>query len=488
MGKGITEREINLWDMFWAVCLKWRSILACAVAFTILAGGFSYYKNLKNVSVQQQGQKSEEVAEQLSSNEKNLADVYLKYAEVYNNQEIYNKKALLMKLDANNFYKGEVSYYIDNHYEVEYPLMAKNNNIVAMVNSYKSALNKEEFVKKLKDVLNTEDADIYGMELIDCENTYGGTASIENDVDSGIFTISVYADSEELCNELKEIVKEELQLHRDDVVKQMGNHELTMIQDSCRVAADVELLEYQEDNADKLQIASTHMSNIENKFSDVQKTYVSLTEKEAAYDTSEKEDSQKVDSSPRISKKMLVLGFLAGAIIAFAMWALFYLLNGKIRLEDDFEEVYKAKLLGNIPVKNSRKRKWFGFVDRIIIGLRHFNQRYFEQEKAYEMVAANIRIALKNIEKKTILISGAVCGEDEKKVVKELAGRLKQDNIKLEYTNQILYNAEALEKMVEIGQVIFVEKAEQSLYQEVQREIEICNQQRVNLLGCIVVY
>lgn len=488
MGKGITEREINLWDMLWAVCLKWRSILACAVVFTILAGGFSYYKNLKNVSVQQQEKRSEDVAEQLSTNEKNLADVYLKYAEVYNNQENYNKKALLMNLDANNFYKGEVTYYIDNHYEVEYPIMAKNNNIVAMVNSYKAALNKEEFAEKLEDVISIEDADIYGMELIDCENTYGGTGSIESDAERGVFTISMYADSEELCNKLKEIVKEELQSYRDYVAQQMGNHEVTMIQDSCRVAADVKLLEYQEDNADKLQIVSTHMNNIANKFTDLQKTYVSLAEKETVHGVAEKEILQSKDSSPSISKKMLVLGFLAGAIIAFAMWALFYLLNGKIRLEDDFEEIYRTKLLGNIPVENSQKRKWFGFIDCIIIRLRHFNQRYFEQEKAYEMVAANIRIALKNIEKKTILISGAVCGEDEKKVVKELAGRLKQDNIKLEYTSQILYNAEALEKMVEIGQVIFVEKAEQSLYQELQKEIEICNQQRVNLLGCIVVY
>ena len=124
----------------------------------------------------------------------------------------------------------------------------------------------------------------------------------------------------------------------------------------------------------------------------------------------------------------------------------------------------------------------------MFIRLRHLNQRYFDQEKAYEMAVANIRISLKDTNNRMVIVSGAVCDTDEKNVIDELAKRLEHDEIKLEYINPVLYNAEALERLVEVGQVIFIEKVEQSLYQEVQAEIEICEKQNVNLLGCIVIY
>ena len=104
------------------------------------------------------------------------------------------------------------------------------------------------------------------------------------------------------------------------------------------------------------------------------------------------------------------------------------------------------------------------------------------------MAVANIRISLKDTNNRMVIVSGAVCDTDEKNVIDELAKRLEHDEIKLEYINPVLYNAEALERLVEVGQVIFIEKVEQSLYQEVQAEIEICEKQNVNLLGCIVIY
>lgn len=487
MDKSITEREINIWDMLWAVCLKWRSICVCAIIFAVLAGGFSYYKSAQAVSTEAPEQKSEELALVLTADEKNAADVYCNYAEAYKNQELYNKNSLIMQLNANNFYRGEVSYYVDNYFEVEYPAISKTNNVSAMISSYTAVLNTEQFEEKLNTLLSEEISAAYGMELVDSENKYGENAAVKSVPESGIFTVSVYADSEELCNELKELVKEELQAHKSDVERRIGEHEITLIQDACHLMADAELLAYQTDNAGKLQIISTHMSNLKSKFNDQQKAYVSLIEKESA-DVAEKDEAPIVTSEPAISKKIVVLGFLAGAFVAFALWGLLYMINGKVRLEDDFEMVYNTKLLGNIQTAAKKKKKWFGFIDKMFIALRHYNKRYFEQDKAYEMTAANIRISLKNSENKTLLVSGAICGDEEKAVVEELAKRLKQDGITIVFTNPVLYNAEALEKLVEIGQVVFVEKAEKSLYQEVLREVEICKQQKINLLGCVVIY
>ena len=490
MGKGVAEREINLWDMLWAVCLKWRSILACAIIFTILAGGFSYYKSLQNVQTVVEEKTLEEVADSLSYEEKKNADVYLAYSETYNQQMKYNTEAPLMRLDANAFYVNRITLYIDNHFEVEYPMIEKNNNIRAIIGAYKLSYATEEVSETIAEIYQCEENAGYALEMIDCSASYGDGTYIANDYDNGLLTIAVYASEKETCLEVSDIIIEKIKSEKSAVEKQFSAHDLKVLAEDVQLVSDSELIRYQKEEIDKAQTMSTHMTNMESKFGDAQKEYIQMSIDSSDEDrVAEKAEAEPVTANkPNISKKMLVLGFVAGAFLAFAMWALLYMLSGKIRLEEDFEAVYKTKLLGNIPMESNRKRKWFEFIDRIFIGLRHLNRRYFEKEKAYEMVAANIRIGLKGTENKNLMVSGAICGDDEKKVVEELAKRLKKDDIKLEYASQILYNAESLEKMVEVGQVIFVERAEQSLYQEVLREIEICEQQNVKVLGCIVIY
>ena len=49
MKKDIEDREINIVDMFWAICLRWRQILVAVIIFAVLAGSFSYLKSAKAV-------------------------------------------------------------------------------------------------------------------------------------------------------------------------------------------------------------------------------------------------------------------------------------------------------------------------------------------------------------------------------------------------------------------------------------------------------
>lgn len=494
MGSGLQEREINLFDMLWAVCQKWRSILVCAVVFTILAGGFSYYRSLsaaKQVVVQEE-QTVEDVAAELDFEEKKSADLYFEYMNMYEKQMLYNENAPIMKLNANGFYKGELSYYVDNHFEIEYPFISKTNNVIAMVNAYKAELNTEEFAGKVKEVLDVEENNSYGMELIDSGNLYGNSNSIENNEERGILTISVYAANEEVCNALKELVKEEITNKKTNVEAQFGAHDVSLLQDICQFTSDADILAYQKENVDKLQSCATNMSNLVAKFSDQQQLYVDLRAEELHVEMGVKEETETETEAavvtPGVSKKMLALGFIGGAFLAFAVWALVYIFSNRLRLEDDFELIFGSKLLGNVPVSAKGKKKWFAFLDCFFERLRHFNQRYFEEDEALDMVAANIRIAVQKSDNRNVLITGAVCGEDEKKVTEALAKRLKKDGVKIVSVSPVLYNAESLEKLVEVGQVVLLEKAEKSLYQEVQREIEICGQQEVNLIGCVVVY
>ena len=39
------EIEIDLADLIKRLCMKWKQILICALAFAVLAGGYGYLKN-----------------------------------------------------------------------------------------------------------------------------------------------------------------------------------------------------------------------------------------------------------------------------------------------------------------------------------------------------------------------------------------------------------------------------------------------------------
>ncbi len=489
MKKGVAEREINLFDMLWAVCQKWRSILTVAVIMAVLAGGFSYYRSVKSVEALAEAEQitSEDLAKGLSYEEIKTSEVYLNYKQTYEELTYYTENAPLMQMDANDFYVGEVGYYVDNGYKVEYPIIGENNNVVAMVNAYKGTIGTQEFAQKIEEILGSAGIDSYAMELVDCDGTYAGGNVIDNQEDKGVLSVTVYAKDEETCLALKELVKSVIESSKGEVTKQFGKHDITIIKDVVSRTSSGDLLQVQKEKMDLAYTCSNNMYNMSLKFTPAQQAYVDMCIEEGGKVTEVVNEEEKAVPVAAISKKLVALGFLGGAFLMFVIWGLMYIFSSRIRLEDNFEVVFGSKLLGNVPTSD-KKKKWFYFIDAIFEKLRHYNQHYFEREEALDMVAANIRIAMAKKDAKKVMVTGAILGAEEKAIAEDLATKLKKDGIEILCASPILYNAEALEKLVEIGQVVLVEKVEKSLCGEVEREIEICRQQEVNLIGCVVAY
>lgn len=475
MGNGTVEREINLWDMFWAVCLKWRSICVCAVILSILVSATSYYMGAKEV---ERSADALTIGERMTLEEKRAVDYYLQYVNMYEEQLYYNENAPIMNLDANNLYRGEIDYYIDNHYEVEYPQIEKTNNIVALVNAYKSAVDSEEFAEIIGEKLSLEGDNAYGMELVSFD---------VQKAKEGVLTFVVYAREEETCTALKEIVKKMVDEKKNELVAQFGEHDIILSQDTQQVTSDADILNHQKTNIDRLQSYITVMTNMKIPFTKDQLLYAELSTKEIQEDKGAITDGTLIQKNT-VSVKIFVVGFLGGAFLAFVVWLLAYVLSNKLRVEEDFEYVYGQKLLGNVPMDDKKRRKCFAVVDDFFVKMRHFNKRYFKQEEALDMVEANIRIAMQKNNSKKLMLTGSFCEGEMEDVFVEIEKRLRKHGIEIICASSVLYNAEALEILAGVENVVLIEKAEESLQGEVQREIEVCDQQNVNLVGCVVVY
>lgn len=481
------EMELNLADMLWAIIMKWRAVVICAVLFAVLAGGLSYIRSGKQIEAAKQ---ATEQKIQLEGEALDNAMDYLSYWELYRKQKEYNENSLMMQLDANGFYKTVLAYYVDNLFAVEYPQVEKKNNISAFINQYISCFENDEFYDKLPDIGNNQNKKAYYSEVIDLNNSYGGEKMTPSD--DNLLIIAIYSDSEESGLAIAEMIDVAIREKKAEVTGLLGEHQVTLVRNECIFTADTDLLSYQHLNYVAQNTQRVNMSTLKKDLTKEELAFISQEMKEERESSAEtagesgQAEAELQNASPSISKKLVVVGFVAGAVLAIGILALGYLFRARLGMRDDFEQLYGIKLLGNVVYEDKRK-KLFGFIDRLLIKLRDHRKHYFKEEEACGMIAAGVRIAAVKAGVDAIFVTGTNLEGKGKDFIEKLSELLKKDNITILSGNSILYDASALERMAETGYVVFVEEAGKSLYDEIKSEIETCQYHKVEMIGAVVV-
>lgn len=484
MEKKIKEREINLIDLFWAVCLKWRQIIIGAIVFALLAGGVGYFKDSKEASKTKVVPTTENIVLEKDSIDK--LKLYLRYNDLLKKQVQYNKNAPLMKLDANGFYVETITYFVDNYFMTEFPIINKLNNIEGLLAGYKSSIYETSFLSEIYSTMEDEyEYKVYCAEVLDCDNRFK-VASNNLGTAANMLVISIYGGNEDNCKKLSKIVQEKITNSKTKIEQKFGKHDLMLISDECNNFASTELLAFQDDNINKENSYLNTLEGMQAKMSDNEKAYIQAYEKENSLESGEDNENE-IKSIVQIRKKVVAIGFIGGAALILFIFILIYLFNNKLCLEDDFESIFGVKLFGTVIYKKENNKKLFGFLDKFILKMRHYNKHFFEFEKALEMSATGIKIASRKMGTNKVYATGSVIGKEEKAVLELLAEELKKFEIEIVVGNPILYDAESLEKSAEIGCVVLIESAGNVLYREVADEIETCEQQGTKLIGAIVV-
>ena len=90
------EIEIDLADLIKRLCMKWKQILICALAFAVLAGGYGYLKNKSRADLPQLDE-GEEIELTQEEQQSVLSAVQLQAENA--GLEQYLETSLLMKAD-----------------------------------------------------------------------------------------------------------------------------------------------------------------------------------------------------------------------------------------------------------------------------------------------------------------------------------------------------------------------------------------------------
>lgn len=486
------EREIDLLDMIADILSHWRGLLVALIIGAVLMGGFSYVKSYRNVQSTQMVEEEPEldelaVEEQLTQLEDSLSDsekaavlTTVDDEREYLYKDKYFQESVYMQLDPLDIVQTELVYRIQAEDEgLAQRLGTLYKNIVGGVGLY-------DWVEQ-----QTGNDAAYAAELISVSTNpeifVRNGANISTGSDN--LKVTVIQKDEETCGQLAAAVSSYMEQQQKNLVKELGNHELTLLSETSGKIISTDMMARQIDYGNQVSNLRSGIASAKAGFTaDQQKYYDLLTweeeTREAEMDQKDTTTEEKpVLASSSVSKKYVLLGAVLFAFVYAGILFLIYIFNSKIRVSDELQSLYHIPQIG-VVVKDS-KRKFI--LDKWVDDLRHYGKRKFDAKQSMELAFAAVKIAAVKNKLNTICLMGCNLEAGAGSVCENLKTALEKEGINVTVLDNVLYNAESMEKVEAMTGVVLVEKAGSTLYNEVANELALLKRQDITVLGGIIV-
>lgn len=495
------EMTINFRDMFYKVVIKWRLILVWMLIGGVVFGSIGYLKSFRYVeSVKQTLNKEDEIdwnerfktlRQKLSDRElsevDDFAETYKVYRKYLKNSLSYNLKSIKMQLNPSAVPTLTAEYYIDCNYETVYPVISKNDLSNEIAASYVEKINNQSVGEQIIEELNWDTEEAYVQELIN--------ACVINS-SQNIFRVSVIAPDQVSCETIMRILSELITDTTQEFEDIYGDFTINELSKQFSVEANPELLTFQQSQASNTNNVKYTITNVISGLNDAQKEYYYALLDYDLYTNDDTIDNLDGTESDEFSEtdlptvdifniKYILFGMIIGVCIICAYIILRYLLSPTLRVKDDIQGVYGVPVLGCLNMNNSFS-KIFSFIDRLIYSLFKPKDARFTEEEQKRMICAGIRITAQKEKLNKIFITGTCCGNDIEEVKNTLCEELKNENSSVISGKSVIYDPESLENMVGSDGVVFIEKIASSFYSDMKKQVELCREHNIRIIGCIV--
>ena len=461
------EREIDLLDMIADILSHWKGLLVALIIGAVLMGGFSYVKSYRSVQeaqpVDEEKTELDEtvIQEQLALLEKELEESQMAavMTTIDDEREFawkkkYAQEAAYMQIDPFNVAQRQLVYRIgegeDNHLQ---GLGAVYGDILNNVGLY-------EWVEEKTGIPTADVSSLVGISVT--SSTPFANGEMEGVFGTDSLKITVSQKDEEACIKLAEAVKAYVEQQSESVAEKLGEHELILLSESAGTVTDIGLMNRQVDYGNAVSSLRSSIASAKAGFTDDQTEYYKLLTWEEGIDQVEADEStteeQLVEESPSVSKKYILLGAVLFAFLYAGILFLMYIFNSKKFIID----------------------KW-------IDDLRHYGKRRFNAEQSVELAFAAVKIATVKNHMNSICLMGCNLSAGAGNVCESLKAALEKEGISVTVLDNVLYNAEAMEKVDAMTGVVLVEKAGSTLYNEIASELALLKRQDIAVLGGIVV-
>ena len=487
------EREINLMDLIADILSHWKGLLVTLVIGAILMGGFSYvksYRDAKNAQPIEEEETDEAVDKKLEQLEEDMDDskkaavlTTIDDEKEYTAKKKYAEESVYMQLDPFNVTQMQISYQIEP---------GEDSQTQCLGSVYDAVINNiglYDWIEK-----KTGIASEYAKELVGVR-TSSSTPFVNGDT-VGMFgtdslKITIIQADEKSCKKLADAVKSYVEQQKEQLVEEVGEHELILLSETSGTLVSTDLMNQQVSYGNAVTGMRSTIATAKAGFNEDQVQYYNLLTKKEGRDKLEiekDEDTEEEDLAvvpePSVSKKYVLLGAVLFVFVYAGVLFLIYIFNSRLRISDELQTLYHIPQIG-VVVKDETKKKFI--VDQWIDNLRHYGKRKFTAEQSMELAFAAVKIAAQKNQLNSICLMGCNLSAGAGAVCANLKAALEQEAINVTVLDNVLYDAEAMEKVDAMTGVILVEKAGSTLYNEVASELALLKRQDIAVLGGIVV-
>ena len=452
------EEEIDLKQLLVYVFRKWRTMIAVAVVLGLLLGGVKAAKGFIDLQDPEKVEESIKEAELEQQNydtaKAQLTNQMAEYNRQIDDYQKYQENSLYMKIDPYAVYKESITYVVTTDYQILPNMTYQTLNWMGPVLSAYTTVANSVTLKDLSlegRAGLSEEWDADSLEKL---------VKVETNTNDGKLTITASAESETRAKAILQAVKEKVEANQKNVAEAAGEHKLSLISEKSTVTVDQGIINDREArlrNITALREAADKAVEKYNKLSEP------------------KDKTLSVKGAAKSSIKFTILGCAAGVFLCCFIYALQFLLNGRLNNIDSLKGRYRTRILAVLPMERKT-----GTIDRILDGIEGIKETGQTADTLLLITGASLG--------GTINISIAVAGTVPEETRKQITEKLNQtQELSVCDAGNILTDPEAVLKAKAADSVILVEEKNVSAESDIEQETELLKSMGVKLEGFIII-
>lgn len=456
------QTEIDLAQLFWAICRRWRMVLCWMLAVAVVAGAFKAVSTARSLRNTEEIAAAQSTYEALVANNRQERSNILKrlrsISEEIAERQAYEKNSYYMSIDPYNVAVAEQIYYVKTDYQILPDMIYQNPDYTdAIVNAYMYVLTGES---NLQPVAEKCDMELRYLEELVTVWSNG----------SGMFTVHVIARDMEEAEKILALLDGGVATSRELIESTINAHEITKLTYNAYTTVDMNLSQTQSDKEDAL-------TKLRTEYADQTARYETLKEDYKNF----KAPVSDSDGVLRGSVKMIVLGALLGAVIACCIVCVQAAVSDRLYSAGSLTQRVRLRILGAVPT-DPAKISAMGKLDRKLRGKAGLSTA---TDAAGVYAAAASYLAGAYPEANTVLVAGGAEEEHIQAVCEAFQANLPEK--KFLPGGSVLTDADTIRKVGQSDLTVLVEHTGVSSYSGVIREAETVQSLKGTLAGALVI-
>lgn len=434
-------KSIYVRNLFGSYLRKKKMVIICWINIVILFGGLGIFKAYPEKISSDMSDEAQEYREALQQYDDAIANTQENISitqQQTDAQKKYCDESVLMQMDASNVQVAGIQYAVkteDRNTDEE------SNQTESLLEAWTMYIMGDSLISQVSEKLG-EVPEEYLSELISCDTA------------GNMLTVSVKHFDMEQAKEILEAVEEEITDYQGTMADTFGSFEMIVMNSSETVTSDTDVLNIQNTNLNSLR-------GYQNSLADYQAKLVSQQTTKNTYMEQNKPSGVNSPSPKKTLLEYGALGVIAGIIIPFIIYALWYTMSGRIKGKEELV----AAGLNVLTVYNPKK----GYAP------------------SAERSAADLKLLAQQNKVDTICFS--LLGESTalQQVVSEFTTAMEALDAAVLSVRAGQEDTEQLQIMVNAGNSILFAEAGRTTYAQIEEQLQFCRRFHISVWGCVVV-